>query len=112
VAHKTCKHKKRAHIDNCIRNVEENIKDKHIRNAYKEVGLLKGGFKPHTDLCRGINNEILANAEDVKTRCRTHFQDLLNTAAAEHDSLSDNTHINQIATGEELEEEPPSTLDL
>jgi hypothetical protein len=112
VAHKTCKNKKRAHMDNCIRNIEENIKDKHIRKPYKEAGLLNGGFKPHMDLCTGINNEILANAEDIKTRWRTYFQDLLNTAVAEHASLSDNTHINQIATEEELEEEPPSTIDI
>jgi endonuclease/exonuclease/phosphatase family metal-dependent hydrolase len=112
VAHKTCKNKERAHTDNCIRNIEENIKDKHIRNPYKEVGSLKGGFKPHTDLCRGINNEILANAEDIKTRWRAYFQDLLNTAVAEHDSFLDNSHINQIATEEELEEEPPSTSDI
>jgi hypothetical protein len=112
VAHKTCKNKKRAYIDNCIRNIEENIKDKHIRNAYKDVGLLKGGFTPRTDLCRGINNETLANAEDTKTRWRTYFQDLLNTAAADHDSFSYNTHINQIATEEELEKEPPSTFDI
>jgi hypothetical protein len=112
VAYKTCKNKKRAHIDNCIRNIEENIKDKHIRNAYKEVGSLKGGFKPHIDLCRGINNEILANTEDIKTRWRTYFQDLLNTALAEHDSFLDNTHINQIATEEELEEELPNTSEI
>jgi hypothetical protein len=111
VAHRICKNKKRAHIDNCIRNIEENIKDKHIRNAYKEAGSLKGGFKPQTDLCRGINNEILANAEDIKTRWGTYFQDLLNSAVAEHDSFLDNTHINQIATEKELEE-PPSTLDI
>jgi hypothetical protein len=51
-----------------------------------------GGFKPHKDLCRGTNNEILANAEDIKFRWRTYFQDLLNIAVAEHDSLSDNSH--------------------
>jgi hypothetical protein len=38
IAHKICKTKKRAHMDNRIRNIEENIKDKQIRNAYKEVG--------------------------------------------------------------------------
>jgi hypothetical protein len=112
VAHKACKNKKRAHIDNCIRNIEGNIKDKHMRNACKEAGSLKGGFKPHTDLCRGINNETLANAEDIKTRWRTYFQELLNTVVAEHDSFLDNTHINQIATEEELEEEPPSISDI
>jgi hypothetical protein len=37
IAHKICKIRKRTHMDNHIRNIEENIKDKQIRNAYKEV---------------------------------------------------------------------------
>jgi hypothetical protein len=86
------------HIDNCIRNIEENVKDKHIRNAYKEVGLLKGGFKPHTNLCRGINNEILSTEEDIKARWKTHFQELLNKAVAEHTNPLDNTRTNQTVT--------------
>jgi len=28
-------------------------------NAYKGVGSLKGGFKPHTNLCKGTNEEII-----------------------------------------------------
>jgi hypothetical protein len=67
IAHKTCKNRKRTYMDNRIRNIEENIKDKQIRNAYKEVGLLKAGFQPHTDLCRGTNNEILSTEEEIKT---------------------------------------------
>jgi hypothetical protein len=50
-------------MNNHIRNIEENIKDKQIRNAYKEVGALKAGFQPHMDLCRGMNNEILSKEE-------------------------------------------------
>ena len=94
VAHKKCKKKKRTYIDNCIRNTEENIKDKHIRNVYKGVGSLKAGFKPHADLCRGTNNETPSNEEDTKTRWKTYFQDLLTTAAAEHNNSLDNTHTN------------------
>src|SRR5215469_14175728 len=44
IAHKICKTKKRTHMDNQIRNIEENFKHKQIRNAYKEVGVLKAGF--------------------------------------------------------------------
>ena len=63
------------------------------------------------DLCRGTNNEILSNEEDIKTRWKTYFQGLLTTAAAaEHNSLH-NTHTNQTATEEELEEKLPSILD-
>jgi hypothetical protein len=50
-------------MDNCIKNIEENIRVKQIRNACKEVGSLKAGFQPHTDLCRGSNNEILSKED-------------------------------------------------
>jgi hypothetical protein len=100
------------HIDNCIRNIEVNIKDKHIRNAYKEVVLLKGGYKPHTNLCRGINSEILSTEDDIKARWKTHFQELLTTAVGERTNPLDNTRVNQTATEGKLEEEPPSMLDI
>jgi len=64
-------------MDNHIRNIEENIKNKQIRNAYEEVGALKVGFQPCTDLCRGTNNEILSKEEEIKTKWKTYFQDLL-----------------------------------
>ena len=40
-------------MDNSIRDIEGNNKDKQIRNAYKEIVSLNAGFQPHTDLCRG-----------------------------------------------------------
>ena len=43
---------------------------------------------------------------------KTYFQDLLTIAAAEHNNSLDNTHANQTVTEEELEEEPPSILDV
>jgi chemotaxis regulatin CheY-phosphate phosphatase CheZ len=113
VAHKICKSKKRTHIDNHIRTIEENIKDSHIRNAYKEVGSLKAGFQPHTGLCRGANNEILSKEEEIKTRWKTYFQDLITTTAtAEQSNPLGNAHVNQATTEEELEEEPPDILDI
>jgi predicted glycosyl hydrolase (DUF1957 family) len=79
------KSKKRAHMDNHIRNTQENIKDKQIRNKCKEVESLKASFQPHMDLCRSTNNEILSKGEEIKTRWKTYFQDLLTTmATADH----------------------------
>jgi len=73
IAHKICKNRKRTHIDSRIRDIEENIKDKQIRNTYKKVGSLKASFQPHTDLCTGTNNEIISNEEKIKTRWKTYF---------------------------------------
>jgi hypothetical protein len=100
-------------MDNRIRNIEGNIKDKQIRNAYTEVGALKAGFQPHTDLCRGMNNEILSKEEEIKTRWKTYFQDLLTTSAiAYQNTPSEATYTHQTVTEEELKEEPPDILDI
>jgi hypothetical protein len=96
-----------------MRNIEENIKVKQIRNAYKEVGLLKAGFQLHTDICRGTNNEILSTEEEIKTRWKTYFQDLLNTTVtADHSSPLEATYLNRADTEEELEEEHPGILEI
>ena len=98
-------------MDNRIGDIEENFKDKQIRNAYKEVGSLKASFQPHTDLCRGTNNEILSK-EEIKTRWKTYFQDLLTSPATADQSIPlEATYTNQADTEEELEEEPPDILD-
>ena len=95
IAHKICKNRKRTHMDNRIRDIEENIKDKQIRNAYKEDGSLKASFQPHTDLCRGTNNEIPTKEEEIKTRWKTYFQGLLNRPATADQSTSlETTYIN------------------
>jgi hypothetical protein len=37
IADKVCKSKKRTRLDNRIRNIEENIKNKQIRNAHRRL---------------------------------------------------------------------------
>jgi hypothetical protein len=44
-----------------------------MRNGYEEVGSPQGGFKPHTNLCKGTNDEIKSNEEDIKNRWKTCF---------------------------------------
>jgi len=106
IAHKICKNRKRTHMGNSIRDIEENIKDKQIRKAYKEVGSLKARFQPHTDLCRGINSEILSKEEEIKTRWKTYFQDLLTPppATAGQSSPLEAIYINQADIEDQLEE--------
>jgi len=100
-------------MNNRIRNIEENIRDKQIRNTYKKVRSLKADFQPHTDLCRGTNNEILSKKEELKTRWKTYFQDLLTfPATADQSNPLEATYTNQADTEEELEEEPPDILDI
>jgi hypothetical protein len=52
-----------------------------MSNEYRDVGALKAGFQPYMDLYRGTNNEILSKEEEIKTRWKNYFQDLLTTSA-------------------------------
>ena len=40
MVHKVCKNKKWIQTDNCIKKMEDSIKEKHIRKAYTEAGSL------------------------------------------------------------------------
>ena len=113
IAHKVCKSKKRTRMDNRIWNTEENIRNKQIRNAFKAVEVLKASCQPYMDLCRGTNNEILPKEEEIQTRWKTYFQDLLTTSAAVDQSMPlEVTYINQAVMEEEFEENPPDILDI
>ena len=95
-----------------IRIIEENIKNKQTRDAYKEAGAIKAGFQPYTDRCRGTNNEILYKEEEIKTSWQNYFQDLLTMPATVDQSTPlEGTYINQATTEGELEE-PPDILDI
>ena len=100
-------------MDNHKRNIEEDVKDKQIRKAYKVVESLKAGFQPHTDLCRGTNNEILSTEEEIKTWWKTYLQDLLTTSVtADQSNPLEAINLNQADTEEELEEEPSGILGI
>jgi hypothetical protein len=59
------------------------------------------------------DNEILYKEEEIKTRWKTYFQDLLTTTAtADHSNSLEATYANQEYTEEELKEEPPDILDI
>jgi hypothetical protein len=77
-----------------------------MRNGCKEFGLPVGGFKPHTNLFKGTNDEIISNEEDIKNRRKPYFQDLINAAADERNTSLDNPQTNEIETEQELESDP------
>jgi len=75
--------------------------------------ITKGWFKTTYRLCRGTNNEILSKEEEIKTRWKTYFQDLLTSlATADQSSPLGANYTNQADTEEELEDEPPDILDI
>jgi hypothetical protein len=59
-----------------------------------------------------MNNVIPSKEEEIKTRWKTYFQDMLTTSAiVDQSTPSETTYTNQTVTEEELEEEPPDILD-
>jgi len=84
-----------------------------LRNAHKEVGSLKVGFKPHTNLCRGTNKEILSTEGEINTMYYTYFHALLTTSVrADQSNPLEATYLNQADMEEEREEEFPGILDI
>ena len=92
--------------------MEDSIKEKHIRKAYTEAGSLQGGFKPHTNLCKGTNDEILSTEKYIKNKWQTYFQDLLNATTVERNISPDNTYTNDTETEQQLDNDPPHILDI
>ena len=72
--------------------------------------ITKGWFPT---ICRGTNNEILSKEEEIKTKWKTYFQDLLTSpATGDQSNPLEATYTNHADTEEELEEEPPDILDI
>jgi hypothetical protein len=59
--------------------------------APREVGSLEARCKPHTNLCRGINDEIISKEDDTMNRWKTYCQDILNIAIFKHKTFFNST---------------------
>ena len=99
-------------MDYRIRDIEENIKVKQTRNAYKGIWSIKAAFQLQTRLCCHTNHEILSKEEQTEIRRKKCFQKLLTPpATAQQSNTSVTIYTNQEDTEKELEEEPPDILD-
>ena len=91
MAHKINKNNKRIPTDKRIQKIEENIKENYIRNTYKEVSSLKGGFKPHKNLCIGTNNDIISDDEDTEQQLENDPPDILDIELAMQSMINKKT---------------------
>jgi len=78
--------------------------------AHREVGSLKTSCKPHTNLCRGINDETISKEDDTMNRWKTYCQDILNSATFEHKTFFDCTHTNEIDPEQQEPENEPQDM--
>ena len=82
-------------MDNRTRDIEENIKEKQTRNAYKGIGSIKAAFQPQTRLCCHTNHEILSKEEETEIRRKKCFQKFLTPpATAKQSNTSETIYTN------------------
>jgi endonuclease/exonuclease/phosphatase family metal-dependent hydrolase/ribosomal protein S28E/S33 len=102
-ANKTNRRKKRKYLNDELREMDENFKQNNTRAAYAVVKQLKAGFQPTTSLCKDTNGNIISDAEEIKSRWKQYFQELLNPSGPTERHTSNNL------TDRTADEEPTSS---
>jgi hypothetical protein len=72
------KKKKRKFLNDVLLKMEDDFMDNNTKEAYKGVNFFKKGFKPNTNLCRNTSGVIISNKEEIKTRWKEYYSELLN----------------------------------
>ena len=72
-----CRNKKREKTEEMLNRVEENYKNKAIRNFYQDVKKQKDGFQNKTIYCRDKEGQLLTGENKVN-RWKQYFEELLN----------------------------------
>lgn len=70
---------RRAFENELLLKIEQTFQNGDIRNAYRHLKNLRGGFKPSTFLCRDKNSTIISDLERIKTTWRDYFEELVKT---------------------------------
>jgi hypothetical protein len=84
-ADKICRKKKRVENNEHVKETE-NLTRLEIRKAYKEINNRKTGFRPHTNLCNDKNGNIIAEQEQITSRWKECFEELLNPPTTKHEA--------------------------
>ncbi|PSN47814.1 hypothetical protein C0J52_08174, partial [Blattella germanica] len=71
--------KKRKHKKEKIDEINENLEKGNTHIAYKEIKIIKEGFKARTHLCKGTDGILIGDKEQIKNRWSEYFENLLNS---------------------------------
>ncbi|XP_071039898.1 uncharacterized protein [Parasteatoda tepidariorum] len=88
--HKT---KKKAFLEDLLKNVEHLRGSNESRAFFREINLGRKEFKPRTTSCRDKNGAILTNKMQVLERWNEHFYELLNVVSDEHEPPTEDIEI-------------------
>lgn len=107
LAKKICRKYKRLEMENKLINLEEQYKNKEIRNFYQEAKKCKQKNGGAMQYCRNEEGELVGEASEKTEVWAQHFEKLLKTEDDEQNGLLFESTIDQIPTEpsrEEIEE--------
>jgi hypothetical protein len=55
----------------------ENSKNKIIRDLYRGINEFKGGYKPHNNLVKDENGDLLAASDNIFNKWKNYYYQLL-----------------------------------
>jgi hypothetical protein len=70
-----------------LTKISEELKDKNLNMAFKDVKSQREGFKPNTDLCKDCLGRIISDIKGIKQSWKD-FQELLNGSAGMGDIIN------------------------
>jgi hypothetical protein len=72
------RNKKREYLKEKINEIELNSKNKNIRDLYRGITEFRKGYKPRTNLVKDEKGSLLADPQQILTRWKNYFCQLLN----------------------------------
>ena len=80
------RNKKKAYLKNRINELEENSKDKNIRDLYKGIREFKRGYQPQMNVMKDKNGDCIADSQGILNSWKDYFKNLLNVHEGDHAS--------------------------
>jgi hypothetical protein len=75
---KTFRKKKREYLKDKINELENNKKNKNIRDLYRGINEFKKGYKPRINIINDENGNLLADPQSILNRWKNFFNQVLN----------------------------------
>jgi hypothetical protein len=74
---KLCRKKKRTATNKRLCKISEEFEENDLHKAFREVKLVKEGFKPSTELCKDSQGNITGKNAGIRQRWKEYFEELL-----------------------------------
>jgi hypothetical protein len=66
--------KKRTATNKRLCNISEEFEKNYLHKVFREVKLVKEGFKPSTELCKDSQGNIFGNNAGIRQRWKEYFE--------------------------------------